>query len=277
MALNINTNAYSQVVQKNLSTSQSGLMTSMQRLSSGMRINSAADDAAGLAISDRMNSMIRSQQVALRNVNDGTSMTQIADGAASNITDNLQRMRELAMQAASGTMASSSSDRTNLQGEMSNLLSQIDNTVKGAKFNGVSLVNNANTVDVQSGTAGSTGDTSKITLQGTDLQASALGVNSVTLDTVANAQAALSSIDSAIDKISTARASFGASMSQLNQASTQLNTSIQNQSAAKGRITDTDYASETANLSRTQVLQQAGMAMLSQANQLPQQVLSLLR
>jgi len=276
MALNINTNAYSQAVQKNLSTSQSGLMTSMQRLSSGMRINSAADDAAGLAISDRMNSMIRSQQVALRNVNDGTSMTQIADGAASNITDNLQRMRELAMQAASGTLGSVQ-DRTNLQGEAANLLAQIDNTVSGAKFNKVSLVDNGSTVDVQSGTAGSTGDGSKITLQGTDLQAAALGVDTVTLDTVANAKLALSAIDSAIDTVSTARASFGASMSQLNQASTQLNTSIQNQSAAKGRITDTDYASETANLSRTQVLQQAGMAMLSQANQLPQQVLSLLR
>jgi len=158
------------------------------------------------------------------------------------------------------------------------MVSQIDNTVKAGQFNRVSIIDGTTTtLDVQSGTGGATGDTSSITITGTDLTSSGLSVTGLTLDSTTGAGAALSAIDSAIDTVSTARASLGASMSQLTQASIQLNTSIQNQSTAKGRITDTDYASETASLSRAQVLQQAGMAMLTQANQLPQQVLSLLK
>jgi len=275
MALNINTNTYSQAVQRNMTTSQSGLMSSMQRLSSGMRINSSADDAAGLAISDRMNSLIKSQNVALRNVNDGTSMMQVADGAASDITTNLQRMKELATQASNGTLQDS--DRSALQKEFAQLQSEITRTATSAKFNGTSLLtNSAGSTTIQIGSV----STDTVKIQNANLQASALSVGSaasVSVSTESGPRTAMTAIDSAIDTVNTTRSKFGASMNRLSQISSQLSTSIQNQSAARGRIVDTDYASETASMSRTQVLQQAGMAMLSQANSLPQQVLSLLR
>lgn len=275
MALNINTNTYSQAVQKNLSSSQSGLMTSMQRLSSGTRINGAADDAAGLAISDRMNSMIKSQNVALRNVNDGTSMMQVADGAAGDISTSLARMKELATQAATGTLQTS--DRAALQTEFNNLQKEISRTASGASFNGTNvLTSSSGSATIQIGSSSS--DT--LAISTANLQASALGVgsaNSVSLSSQSNASTALGKIDSAINSLNSTRSNFGANMNRLSSISSQLSTSIQNQSAAKSRITDTDYATETASLSRTQVLQQAGMAMLSQANSLPQQVLSLLR
>jgi flagellin len=275
MALNINTNTYSQAVQRNMSSSQSGLMTSMQRLSSGSRINGAEDDAAGLAISDRMNSMIKSQNVALRNVNDGTSMMQVADGAAGDISTSLARMKELATQAANGTLQTS--DRTALQTEFNNLQKEVSRTANGASFNGTNVLNNSSsTKTIQIGSTAS--DT--LSISTANLQSSALGVgsaNSISLATQSGASSALTAIDSAIDKLNATRSNFGANMNRLSSISSQLSTSIQNQSAAKSRITDTDYATETASLSRTQVLQQAGMAMLSQANSLPQQVLSLLR
>jgi flagellin len=274
MALNINTNTYSQAVQKNMSSSQSGLMTSMQRLSSGNRINSSADDAAGLAMSDRMNSMIKGKTVALRNINDATSMMQVADGAAGDITNSLQRMKELATQAANGTLQTS--DRTALQTEFNNLQKEVSRTASGASFNGTNLLNNSSgTTTIQ------TGDTASDTLSVStaNLQSSALGVGSasISVSSQSGASSALTAIDSAIDKLNSTRADFGANMNRLSTISSQLSTSIQNQSSARARIMDTDYASETASLSRTQVLQQAGMAMLSQANSLPQQVLSLLK
>jgi len=277
MALNINTNTYSQAVQKNLSSSQSGLMTSMQRLSSGSRINGAADDAAGLAISDRMNSLIKSQNVALRNVNDATSMMQVADGAAGDIGSSLQRMKELATQAANGTLQTS--DRSALQTEFNNLQKEISRTADSAKFNGTSVLNDSNATAkvIQIGNTAS--DT--LSVNAANLRASASGMSvgssSINVSSRSGAASAMTAIDSAIDKVNTTRSNFGANMNRLSSISAQLSTSIQNQSAAKSRITDTDYATETASLSRTQVLQQAGMAMLSQANSLPQQVLSLLR
>jgi flagellin len=276
MALNINTNTYSQAVQRNMSSSQSGLMTSMQRLSSGSRINSAADDAAGLAISDRMNSLIKSQNVALRNVNDATSMMQVADGAAGDISTSLARMKELATQASNGTLQTS--DRTALQTEFNNLQKEITRTAAGASFNGTNVLNNSSgTATIQIGSTAS--DT--LSISTANLQASATGMavgsSSISISSQSNASSALTAIDSAIDKLNSTRSDFGANMNRLSSISAQLSTSIQNQSAAKSRITDTDYATETASLSRTQVLQQAGMAMLSQANSLPQQVLSLLR
>ncbi len=277
MALNINTNNYSQAVQKNLSASQSGLMTSMQRLSSGTRINSSADDAAGLAISDRMNSTIKAQTVAMRNVSDATSMMQVADGAAGDITSSLQRMKELATQAANGTLQTS--DRTALQLEFKNLQNEVTRTASGAKFNGTSLLNDSNATGKTVQIGGSATDT--LTVNTADLRASVSGMSvgsssiNVTMRSLANS--ALAAIDSAIDKVNTTRSNFGANMNRLSSISSQLSTSIQTQSAARTRIMDTDYAAETASLSRTQVLQQAGMAMLSQANSLPQQVLSLLK
>jgi len=277
MALNINTNNYSQAVQKNLSASQSGLMTSMQRLSSGTRINSSADDAAGLAISDRMNSTIKAQTVAMRNVSDATSMMQVADGAAGDITSSLQRMKELATQAANGTLQTS--DRSALQLEFKNLQNEVTRTASGAKFNGTSLLNDSNATGKIVQIGGAASDT--LTVNTADLRASVSGMSvgsssiNVTMRSLANS--ALAAIDSAIDKVNTTRSNFGANMNRLSSISSQLSTSIQTQSAARTRIMDTDYAAETASLSRTQVLQQAGMAMLSQANSLPQQVLSLLK
>ena len=267
MAMTINTNVVSLNAQRNLTTSQSSLSTSMQRLSSGLRVNSAKDDAAGLAIADRMNAQIRGINVAIRNANDGISLAQTAEGALSTVTDALQRMRELAVQAQNGS--NGTGDRANLNTEYLQLSAEITRIAAQTKFNGTAIVGASAGAQVfQVGPNG--GDTLTITTATVTTVAG-------DLTTSANASTAVGAIDTALDTISTSRASYGAAMSRFDMAIQNLQITGENQQAARGRIMDADFAAETANLSRAQILQQAGSAMVAQANQLPNQVLALLR
>jgi len=267
MPQTINTNVSSLNAQRNLNTSQSSLATSMQRLSSGLRVNSAKDDAAGLAIADRMNAQIRGINVAIRNANDGISLAQTAEGALATVTDVLQRMRELAIQAQNGS--NGTSDRANLDTEFQQLSAEITRIAQQTKFNGTAIVGSgagAQTFQV----GANNGDTMTITTS---------TVSTVTGDilTASAASTAVAAIDAQLDAITTSRATYGAAMSRFEFAISNLQITGENQSAARGRIMDADFAMETANLSRAQILQQAGTSMVAQANQLPQQVLNLLR
>jgi flagellin len=267
MAMTINTNVVSLNAQRNLTMSQSSLATSMERLSSGLRVNSAKDDAAGLAIADRMNAQLRGINVAIRNANDGISLAQTAEGALATMTDALQRMRELAVQAQNGS--NGTGDRINLDGEYQALSAEVTRIAAQTKFNGKAIVGaDAGAQVFQVGA--NNGDTLTITTA---------TVTTVTGDvlTAGAASTALDAIDTKLDTISTNRATYGAAMSRFGMAIQNLQIAGENQSAARGRIMDADFAAETANLSRAQILQQAGTAMVAQANQLPQQVLQLLR
>ena len=267
MSMTINTNVQSLNAQRNLAQSTGSLSTSMQRLSSGLRVNSAKDDAAGLAIADRMNTQIRGMNVAIRNANDGISLAQTAEGALSTITDALQRMRELTVQSLNGS--NSSSDRANLDTEFQQLSEEITRIAQQTKFNGATIIDqDAGQQTFQVGA--NVGDTLTITTN---------GVSTVSGDIkgTAAANTALQAIDDKLNAINTDRANYGAAMSRFDMAIQNLQVSSENQSAARGRIMDADFAAETANLSRAQILQQAGTAMVAQANQLPQQVLRLLQ
>ncbi|ONN65473.1 flagellin [Herbaspirillum sp. VT-16-41] len=362
MASVINTNIASLNTQRNLNSSQSSLNTSIQRLSSGLRVNSAKDDAAGLAIADRMNSQIKGLAVAQRNANDGISMAQTAEGALSTVTDNLQRMRELAVQASNGT--NSAQDRKTLNDEYKQLSNEVFRVLNGTSFNGQNLFTGAGqgasagvgsssanvsaslTLSFQVGanvqdnklndqititlddlsnnktmadvigtsakgliglgdtagvsTAQNTYTSAKAKLDnlfatGSTLSASALASSAVTLQKAvdsaklaldkavaapsaqSDAQKAITNLDKAISLISSKRAEFGAVQNRFSAVISNLQVSSENITSSRSRIMDTDYAAETANLTRAQILQQAGNAMLSQANSAPQQVLSLLK
>lgn len=273
MAQTINTNSISLNAQRNLSSTQSAMATSMQRLSSGLRINTAKDDAAGLAISDRMNAQVKGMNVAIRNANDAVSMLQTADGAAGKLTDMLQRMRELAVQAANGT--NNSGDIANLAAEYSSLSDEITRVTASATFNGTTLLDAAaaaNPIKFQVGP--NTTDTIDVSLS--DLATAAVaGIAAFTDTATANAQ--LAALDTALTEVTTARATYGAAQNRVEAAISSLQINAENLSAARGRIVDADFAHETANLARVQILQQAGTAMVAQANQLPQSVLQLLK
>ena len=281
MSLTINTNVASLDAQRNLMGSQSSLSTSMQRLSSGLRINSAKDDAAGLAIAERMNSQVRGMNVAVRNANDGISLAQTAEGALAQVGDSLQRMRELAVQARNST--NSSSDKDSLNKEFSQLQSEITRVLGGTAFNGKHMLGaDATTLNFQVGANTTVNDT--VSISTTDMtsasQITAVTGSSAVIDSSATDGAigtVIDNIDKAIDNVNDTRATFGASENRFDSIISNLQTGVENQSAARSRIMDADFASETANMSRAQVLQQAGTAMIAQANQQPQQVLSLLR
>jgi flagellin len=277
MGQTINTNLASLNAQRNLATSQNALQTSMQRLSSGLRVNSAKDDAAGLAIAERMNAQVRGMNVAMRNANDAISLSQTAEGAIGKIGDALQRMRELAVQSANGS--NNSGDRQNLNTEFSQLQAEVARLVDGTKFNGTFLFNSSQTFTFQIGANTDVGiDT--IDISGTDLTSTvkaAVASLSVAGTTAASATAAINAIDSAIDQVTTSRALYGAAQNRFETVVTNLQVSAENLTAARARIMDADFAMETANLSRAQILQQAGNAMVAQANQLPQMVLKLLQ
>nr|WP_315429776.1 flagellin [uncultured Albidiferax sp.] len=406
MAATINTNINSLNAQRNLATSANSLATSMQRLSSGLRVNSAKDDAAGLAISERMTTQVRGLTVGARNANDGISLAQTAEGALGKVGDMLQRMRELAVQASNAT--NSKADRAALQAEVTQLTDEVDRIAKQTSFNGkkildgsfagavfqvgansgdvaslgaltnstakglsdvayafdqtasnvdasavstlTSLASNTLTISVTGDTAAfdlgaisaansgeermgqvieainrksadtgvtaflsqnddqtyridlmsaeldSAGDAKVVTLAGfttattglaggalasninsTDTTTDALGIDTLTVDTQRNSWVALKKIDEAIDQVNSARAGLGALQSRFESAVSNISIQIENLAAAKGRIVDADFAMETANLSRTQILQQAGTAMVAQANKLPQSVLTLLQ
>jgi flagellin len=275
MGTTINTNVSSLTAQRNLSASQSSLATSMQRLSSGMRVNSAKDDAAGLAIAERMNAQVKGMNVAIRNASDAISLSQTAEGALGKIADSLQRMRELAVQSANAT--NSDSDRLNLDTEYQALNEEVTRVLTGTKFNGTAVLDAAGTLDFQVGANNSATD--KISVTTTDLTAGT-GVSAVTGGSITTAAASLTAmddIDDALTEISTARASFGATQNRFEAVISNLQVNAENQAASRGRIVDADFAAETANLSRTQVLQQAGMAMVAQANAMPNGVMQLLR
>jgi flagellin len=273
MAQVINTNVMSLNAQRNLSTNSASLATTVQRLSSGLRINSAKDDAAGLAISQRMTMQIRGMTVAARNANDGISLAQTAEGGLSSIGENLQRIRELAVQAASGTY--SDTDRQALQKEVKQLSDEITRVKDSAKFNDTKLLNAAGSFSIQVG-ADADAD-SKITITTVDMTATATAVAALDISTASGATAALTAIDTQLTTVNNAKAELGAVQNRFSSVIANLENSRENLSAARSRIQDTDYAAETAELTRTQILQQAGTAMLAQAKSIPQNVLSLLQ
>jgi len=281
----INTNLISLNAQRNLSTSQSALSTSMQRLSSGLRVNSAKDDAAGLAIAERMNTQIRGMNVAMRNANDGISMSQVGEGALGKVADMMQRMRELAVQAANGT--NSTADRVSLNNEYLALSREAARTLGGTEFNGTGILSSTAATVFQIGANNTSLDQVTVpafawTNNGPITTAVGIAVGTdptiqVTGIDGAAALAAITALDAAINAINSQRATFGAVQNRFENVISNLMVSSENQSAARSRIMDADYAAETSNLSRAQILQQAGNAMVAQANQLPQQVLALLQ
>jgi flagellin len=280
MTISVNTNLFSLNAQRSLSKSQSSLSTSMQRLSSGLRINSAADDAAGLAISQRMSAQVRGMNVAIRNANDGISLAQTADSALASVGDSLQRMRELAVQAQNST--NSGSDKDSLNQEFQQLGSEIGRVLAGTTFNGAAILGaSAGALTFQVGANTTTNDSITITTTNMVTDASITAVTASVIDSTVASGTALNTviddIDAAINDVNSQRATFGASQNRFNSVVSNLQTSVENQSAASSRITDADFAAETANMSRAQILQQAGTAMVAQANQLPQSVLRLLQ
>ena len=336
MAMTINTNVVSLNSQRNLSLSGGALATSMQRLSSGLRVNSAKDDAAGLAIAERMNAQTKGLAVAARNANDGISLAQTAEGALGKVGDMLQRMRELAVQSANAT--NSTSDRDAMQAEVKQLIAEVDRVAKTSEFNGTKLLNgsfggavfqvgasagdNITVGSIANATAGSLGDGATYTQTITanqDLDAAKTAIETVNKDsattgktayleadtvnagkwqvveldkngttavgtvsdidvsTQTGAWKAMQIIDDAINGVNSARGDLGALQTRFEKTVENIDIQNENISAARGRIVDADFAAETASLSRSQILQQAGTAMVAQANQLPQNVLSLLR
>jgi flagellin len=275
MALTINTNIMSLNAQRNLSTTQNALSKSLSRLSSGLRINSAADDAAGLAISVGMDAQVRSMNQAVRNANDGVSLAQTAEGSLNETTNILTRMRELAQESSTGTVTDA--QRTSIQNEFSQLSSEIDRIANATQFNGTTLLSGALSTGVsfQIGTNNTTNDS--ITLSITSATSSALGLGATAVSTSGTSQSALALIDSAIANVSTLRGTLGAVQNRLQSAISNIQVSIENTSAAESRIRDVDVAAETANMTRANILVQAGTAILAQANQAPQAALSLLK
>lgn len=269
MALVVNTNYSALAAQRNLAASQKLLAGSFQKLSSGLRVNSAADDAAGLAISESMKAQIRSYTVAERNASDGISMSQTAEGALGQVHDVLGRMRELAVQSANGVLTNT--DRSYLQQEFGLLKSEVTRIQGSAKYNGKLLIQNgaASTITFQVGLDNQTPDKITVTFGPVTLTNVASG-GTATVANLTGAQNAMATIDAAIGKVSTARAKFGAAMNRLEMASSNISIMRLNLQAANSRIRDVDVASETSFLSRNQVLTQAGTSILAQANQLPQ-------
>ncbi|KHT18008.1 flagellin [Pectobacterium carotovorum] len=285
----INTNIMSLTTQNNLNKSQSALGTAIERLSSGLRINSAKDDAAGQAIANRMTAQVKGMTQAARNANDGISLTQTAEGNLNEINNNLQRIRELATQAANDP--NGKTDRDSIVKEMTQRINEIDRVAKSASFNGTKLLDGAASSGIIIQVGANTGSTETITIDSTALinattggSMSSVASNITSLGAVAAgssansaAQTLIAALDTALSAIDTARSNLGAIQNRFESTITNLNNSINNLSSARSRIEDADYATEVSNMSRAQILQQAGTSVLSQANQVPQTVLSLLR
>lgn len=282
MALTVNTNIASLTAQNNLSNSSTSLNLSLQRLSSGLRVNSAKDDAAGLAISQTLTSAIRGNNQAIRNANDGISVGQTAEGALGQIANNLQRIREIATQSANGSV--SDTNRSQLQKEVDQLTQEISRIVQTTQFNGTSLLSGGSTLTFQ---VGSSGDTSnQVSISSTDLtSAGTLNAynssltNTGTIDVTSQAKASgvLSALDADISEVSNIRSTFGAVQNRFDAVVANLQNYVTNLTAANSRIVDVDFAAETANLTKNQILQQAGTSILKQANSLSQSALTLLQ
>jgi flagellin len=281
MAQTISTNLLTINAQRNTAASQMSLAVSMQRLSSGLRVNSAKDDSAGLAIAERMNAQVRGTNAAIRNANDVISLAQTAEGAAGKIGDALQRMRELAVQSANGT--NNAGDRDNLETEFKLLQAEVTRLIDGTTFNGSKLLDGtggdgAGLFTFQVGASNITTDIISVTMGNmkTGVDTPVAGLSIAGTDS-AGALAAMDALDLAIDSVTTSRASYGAVQNRFESVIASQSVTSENLTAARSRIMDADFAVETAALSRAQILQQAGNAMVAQANQQPQQVLALLR
>jgi len=262
--------------QRNVSSTNMDLATSLQRLSSGLRINSAKDDAAGLYTVERMTADIRGLNQAARNAADGISLAQTAEAALGQVSESLQRIRELAVQASNGTVE----DRTGLQAEADLLAAEITRIVDAASFNGVQLLDGSAAADLEFQVGQDTAD--QISILAADLDISAINaygaLGGFDISTDANAaQAELANLDADIDAVSGLRATFGATQNRFESVISSVQSYVENVSAARSRIQDADFAAETANLTKVQIMQQAGVAMLAQANAAPQNVLALLR
>jgi len=290
----VNTNVNASVAQNALVRNERSMNQAMERLSTGQRINSAGDDAAGLAIASRMTSQIRGLETAVRNANDAISMVSTADGALVEISNMLQRMRELALQASNGT--TTSDDREYLNKEYENLIAEIERIANNTQWNGNAILqgdaaaagnsevkyqvgaNGGQTIAVDFGDISQSGGTPWSTFHLSANVGTASFISaSTTAGALTQAGVALTQIDSALTAVNSQRATFGAAINQLSYAVDNLSNVKVNSEAARSRIQDTDYANETSNLARTQIIQQAGTAMLAQANQLPATVLALLR
>jgi flagellin len=281
----INTNINSLNAQRNVAASQQALTTSIQRLSSGLRVNSAKDDAAGLAIAERFNAQVKGNNVAIRNANDGISLAQTAEGALSKVTDSLQRMRELAVQARNAT--NTDSDKTSLDQEFGELAKEIQRVLGGTTFNNKKIVGaDAGDQIFQVGANTTANDSITVTTKNFTTEADVTAVagtdqtgagRAVLTGDATAIGTVIDSIDTALNTVNSERAIYGATQNRFDAVISNLMISVENQAAARSRIVDADFAVETANLSRAQILQQAGNSMIAQANALPQQVLSLLR
>jgi len=279
MAQVINTNSLSLITQNNINKNQSSMSTAIERLSSGLRINSAKDDAAGQAIANRFTSNIKGLTQAARNANDGISVAQTTEGALSEINNNLQRIRELAVQAANDT--NGTTDYASVSTEITQRLGEIDRIAGAANFNGKKLLDGSLTASLNIQVGAGTGATDTISITtGALINAKATSLDTGLTGTItdnSSAKAFITAADNAISKIDTARSNMGAIQNRFESTINNLNNSISNLSAAQSRIQDADYATEVSNMSRAQILQQAGTSVLSQANQVPQAMLSLLR
>jgi flagellin len=278
MPLTVNTNVLSLNAQRNLNTAQSLLSKSMQRLSSGLRINSAADDAAGLAISENMRGQITSMNQAVRNANDGVSLVQTAEGSLNETSNILVRMRELATQSATGTVGST--ERGYIQSEFNKLSSEIDRIASATEFNGTKLLDGSlsggNALTLQIGSR-NTAANDRISVAVNSTKTSAIGISTIDLSSQSGAQASLDTIDGAIQSINNVRGDLGAMQNRLTSTISNLQIAVENTSASESRIRDVDVASESANMTRANILVQAGTSILAQANQTPQAALSLLK
>jgi len=283
MSIVVNSNPFSLNAQRNLNRSQGDLSTSLQRLSSGLRINSAKDDAAGQFTVEKLTADIKGTNQAIRNSSDGISLAQTAEGALGQIAGNLQRIRELAVQSASDT----TEDRTGIQAEVDQLTQEITRIAKDTSFNGTQLLSATGTaalITFQVGSDGGSNNRISVNLTGsTGAISSVAGVGvdisskgTIDVGTAGSSQTALTDIDDAIDKISQKRATFGAVQNRFEAVISNLSVFSENLSASRSRIQDADFAAETAKLTRAQILQQAGTSILAQANQVPQAALSLL-
>jgi flagellin len=271
MALRINTNVAAINAHRQLLNTESKMNLSMEKLSSGYRINRASDDAAGLAIANRLRTNTKSLTVASRNVTEGKALLQIAEGSANKVEDILERMKELATQASSAN--TSTTDKSKINAEFTALKSEITRIVEDTKYQGTALLDGNFSGTFQVGSTN--GTSAQINISISSLSLSTLSLTSTTVDSTTNAQSALTSIDSAIDTLATTLGNIGAGMNRLDYTYSNLQVAIENFSAAESAIRDVDMASEMVNFTKSQILMQAGTAMLSQANMASQNVLSL--
>jgi flagellin len=276
LSLRIYNNVEAMNAHRQLQVNSTSLSRTMERLSSGLRINRAADDAAGLAVSEQMRTKIRGMQVAARNAQDGVSLVQVADGALSGVNDMLQRMRDLAVQAANGTFTDT--QRANLDAELQALMSEVNRVSSDTDFNGIKILSGSVSTAASAVTLQVGADASQsIAFTIATMNTTQLGVSGIAISTANSASAAIASIDAAIVTVNQARANMGAVQNRLEQTINRLKLTAENLQAAESRIRDADMAAEMIEMTKRQILQQSGTAMLAQANQLPQSVLQLLQ